>query len=172
MVDWWSVKLYSVFPYDSRTSSEFRLLIVTAVWAVRNKRFNCGAILTIIKMYKYIVYIEIFVTAGAERLSLFKASISQFTVIEKQKRVREWNKKHFLAKSTYHAFTRIILKEWPGPMVRQSRGSTGNTSLFIVTLVRPQPVTGQRSELHAAVSYLIPISFISLTFLISFISLT
>ena len=35
------------------------LQMVTAVWAVRDKRFNCGAVLTVIKTYRYMVYVDI-----------------------------------------------------------------------------------------------------------------
>lgn len=35
-----------------------RLRMVTAVWAVRDKRFNCGAVLIVIKMYKYMIYVK------------------------------------------------------------------------------------------------------------------
>ena len=45
----------------------FILRIVTAVWAVRDKRFNCGTVLTVIKMYRYMIYVEIFVTVTAVR---------------------------------------------------------------------------------------------------------
>ena len=38
--------------------------MVTAGWAVRDKRFNCCAVLTVIKTYRYRVYIEIFVTVN------------------------------------------------------------------------------------------------------------
>ena len=36
---------------------------------MRDKRFNCDTVLTVIKMYKYIVYVEIFVivNCGARR---------------------------------------------------------------------------------------------------------
>ena len=37
---------------------------------MRDKRFNCGAVLTVIKIYRYRVYIEIFVivvNCGMER---------------------------------------------------------------------------------------------------------
>ena len=35
--------------------------MVTAVWTVRDKRFNCGAVLTVIKIYRYIIYAKNFV---------------------------------------------------------------------------------------------------------------
>ena len=38
--------------------------MVTAVWVVWDKRFNCGAVLTFIKTYKYMIYVEIFVTVN------------------------------------------------------------------------------------------------------------
>lgn len=38
--------------------------MVIADWAVRNKQFNCGAVLKVIKTYRYKVYIEIFVTVN------------------------------------------------------------------------------------------------------------
>ena len=31
---------------------------------MRDKRFNCGAVLTVIKMYRYLVYEKIFVTVN------------------------------------------------------------------------------------------------------------
>ena len=31
---------------------------------MRDKRFDCGAVLTVIKMYRYMVYAEIFVTVN------------------------------------------------------------------------------------------------------------
>ena len=31
---------------------------------MRDKRFDCGAVLTVIKMYRYMVYVEIFVTVN------------------------------------------------------------------------------------------------------------
>ena len=39
------------------------------VITVQDKRFNCGTVLTVIKMYKYILYVEIFVivNCGARR---------------------------------------------------------------------------------------------------------
>ena len=43
--------------------------MVTTDWAVRDKQFNCGAVLTVIKTYRYMIYVEIFVTVkcGAVR---------------------------------------------------------------------------------------------------------
>lgn len=45
---------------------------------MRDKRFNCGAVLTIIKAYKYMIYIEIFVTVkcGAGRDNSHHSSLS------------------------------------------------------------------------------------------------
>lgn len=38
--------------------------MVIANWAVRNKQFNCGAVLTVIKTYRYMIYVDIFVTVN------------------------------------------------------------------------------------------------------------
>ena len=38
--------------------------MVTAVWAVRDKRFNYGAVLTVIRIYRYMVYVKKFVTVN------------------------------------------------------------------------------------------------------------
>ena len=49
--------------------------MVTADLAVRDKRFNCGAVFTVIKTYRYMVYVKIFVSVncGAVRFITFKA---------------------------------------------------------------------------------------------------
>ena len=38
--------------------------MVIADRTVRNKQFNCGPVLTVIKTYRYIVYVKIFVTVN------------------------------------------------------------------------------------------------------------
>ena len=53
----------------NKTQQDLRLRMVTADWAVMDNRFDCGAVLIVIKTYKYMVYVEIFVTVdcGAVR---------------------------------------------------------------------------------------------------------
>ena len=43
--------------------------MITTDWAVRDKQYNCGAVLTVIKIYKYTIYVKVFVTinCGATR---------------------------------------------------------------------------------------------------------
>lgn len=50
---------------------------------MRDKRFNCGAVLTVIKMYRYIVYVEIFVTVncGAGRDDGYHSQPEMFYVV-------------------------------------------------------------------------------------------
>ena len=66
-LEWNANPYFYLFKWKSLFKREiiiYRLRMVTAVWAVRNKRFNCGTVLTVIKTYKYIVYVKIFVTVN------------------------------------------------------------------------------------------------------------
>ena len=70
LMNWWrqsSIKRRWYVKYFRRSvyfKWRLRLRMVNAVWVVRDKRFNCGTVLIVIKMYKYIIYVEIFVTVN------------------------------------------------------------------------------------------------------------
>ena len=64
------VTFFQMWPVLHRMTTTLRLRMVTVGWAVRDKRFKCGAVLTVIKMYRYKVYIKIFLTLTAVRAGM------------------------------------------------------------------------------------------------------
>ena len=73
--------------------------MVTAVWAVRDKQFNCsncGAVLTVIKMYRYIVYVEIL-------LLLIAGRDGTMVTIRSLNLMYGYQKNHYITKVEQHS---------------------------------------------------------------------
>ena len=74
-----------------------------SIAAVRDKRFNCGAVLTVIKIYRYMIYVEIFVIvnsgAGRDGYKHSNPKYSSSKLIKNRKKVEKTLKKKFFIRT-------------------------------------------------------------------------